>query len=184
MSDDADTIAQCLSGSPERYRELVDRHGPEVRAFVGASAAPGQSDDVIVEAFTRAWLKLASLRNPRSFGPWVKGIALRVLKEQARRTPIAGDLPPAQPSSTVSSADPDLHAAIERLPEPYRTVIRLRYFAGISCAQIAARGGAPVGTVTKQLTRAYALLREALDPQAPRPRHAHSEMIHELPERT
>ena len=41
-------------------------------------------------------------------------------------------------------------------------MILLRYYSQLSCNQIAARLGMPLGTVTKTLSRAYALLRQSL----------------------
>jgi DNA-directed RNA polymerase specialized sigma24 family protein len=41
-------------------------------------------------------------------------------------------------------------------------VILLRYYEGHSCQEIATRLDLPLGTVTKTLSRAYALLRQEL----------------------
>jgi RNA polymerase sigma-70 factor (ECF subfamily) len=49
------------------------------------------------------------------------------------------------------------------LPEPYREAVRLRYWGGISCEEAAAALGVPLGTLTKRLSRAHALLRESLE---------------------
>ena len=51
-----------------------------------------------------------------------------------------------------------LEEAIAVLPESYRQVILLRYYEGLSCQEVATRLGMPLGTVTKTLSRAYALL--------------------------
>ena len=48
------------------------------------------------------------------------------------------------------------------MPDRYRQVIQMRYFDGLSCSDVAGRLELPLGTVTKQLSRAYALLREKL----------------------
>ena len=53
--------------------------------------------------------------------------------------------------------------AVLALREPYKTVVLLRYYEGLSPSAIAARRGAPSGTVRAQLTRAHELLRERLD---------------------
>ncbi len=50
--------------------------------------------------------------------------------------------------------------AVARLPDTYREVILLRFYGGQSCAEISRDLGVPLGTVTKRLSRAYALLRE------------------------
>jgi RNA polymerase sigma-70 factor (ECF subfamily) len=55
-----------------------------------------------------------------------------------------------------------LDEAIAALPETYRQVILLRYFEGLSCPKVAQRLEMPLGTVTKTLSRAYALLRQEL----------------------
>ena len=58
--------------------------------------------------------------------------------------------------------DYDLEKAVAELAEPYRQVILLRYYGGMSCAEVAERLGMPLGTATKTLSRAYAMLRESL----------------------
>ena len=56
-----------------------------------------------------------------------------------------------------------LEEAIALLPETHRRVILLRYYEGLSCEEIGQRLEMPLGTVTKTLSRAYALLREELE---------------------
>ena len=56
-----------------------------------------------------------------------------------------------------------MEEAIAVLPESYRQVILLRYYEGLSCQEVATRLGMPLGTVTKTLSRAYALLRQELE---------------------
>ncbi len=53
--------------------------------------------------------------------------------------------------------------AVEVLPEPYRTTVRLRYYEERSPAQIAETLGTPIATVKTRLRRALALLRGSLD---------------------
>ncbi len=60
------------------------------------------------------------------------------------------------------SNDFALERAIGELPDAYREVVLLRYYAGRSCSQVAEDLGIPLGTVTKRLSRAYAMLRESL----------------------
>ena len=53
-----------------------------------------------------------------------------------------------------------LLAALMGLPDRERQLLMLRHFGGHSVADIAQMLGWPVGTVTKQLSRGYARLRE------------------------
>jgi RNA polymerase sigma-70 factor (ECF subfamily) len=55
-----------------------------------------------------------------------------------------------------------LEEAVAALPETYRQVILLRYYEGLSCQEVATRLGTPLGTITKTLSRGYALLRQEL----------------------
>ncbi len=55
-----------------------------------------------------------------------------------------------------------LAKTIAELPDSYRELILLRYYAGLSCGRIADQLDMPLGTVTKNLSRAYAMLRESL----------------------
>jgi RNA polymerase sigma factor (sigma-70 family) len=55
-----------------------------------------------------------------------------------------------------------LEEVIALLPESHRQVILMRYYEGLSCQDVAPRLGMPLGTVTKTLSRAYALLRTEL----------------------
>ena len=56
-----------------------------------------------------------------------------------------------------------LLSLIARLPENQRVLIGLRYFDGQSTGEIAEITGRPVGTVTKQLSRAMGRLRAWYD---------------------
>lgn len=56
----------------------------------------------------------------------------------------------------------ELERAIALLPEQYRDVILLRFYAGRSCKEIAAALDMRLGTVTKTLSRAYSELRKLL----------------------
>jgi RNA polymerase sigma factor (sigma-70 family) len=48
------------------------------------------------------------------------------------------------------------------LPENYRKIVLLRYYGSQSCSEIAEQLDMPLGTVTKQLSRAYEMLRQSL----------------------
>ncbi len=56
-----------------------------------------------------------------------------------------------------------LAAHVKALPEPFRATVLLRYFEGVSAAEIARRDRVPAGTVRWRLKRALDLLRERLD---------------------
>ncbi|MEO6709826.1 MAG: RNA polymerase sigma factor, partial [Planctomycetota bacterium] len=70
-------------------------------------------------------------------------------------------------STDELAAQADLQRALVEhvlaLDEPYRSTLLLRYFAELEPAEIAAREGLPLATVTSRITRSHARLRERLD---------------------
>lgn len=170
MDDDARLIALAKAGNPQAFGTLVHHHQRDVRAFVASRVGVlGPVDEVATEAFTRAWIGLAGLGKDESFGAWVKGIARLVLLERTRESARAGSWAPIRERVAVTGRphDEPLLKAVDELPEALREIVALRFFAGLSCAQAAERLGLPVGTVTKRLSRAYALLRRSLSPSGP-----------------
>ncbi len=67
-----------------------------------------------------------------------------------------------QQAAEERQVDVELEKAIAELPEAYREIILLRFYASRSCSQIAEQLNVPIGTVTKKLSRAYAKLRQVL----------------------
>ena len=62
-----------------------------------------------------------------------------------------------------------MNPAIGALPPPFREVIVLRELEDMSYEDIARVAGIPAGTVMSRLSRARALLRDALRDEAPNP---------------
>ena len=172
---DGEWVRRCLDDRPDAFRHLVRRHeGPLMRYLIGRLGDQLEAAEAAQETFVRAYFALGKLKKPEAFFSWLVGIAHRVAKEGARarrrRREVAfeGDLVEAAPEQN-DSATRQLPHAVAGLPELYREVVLLRYSAGMSCADVSRHLGVPVGTVTKRLSRAYALLRESLqsptDPQ-------------------
>ena len=78
-------------------------------------------------------------------------------KERARTIPFDPQGAVDEPAEAHDHALLDL---VDRLPEHEREVVRMRYLDRLDVAAIADALGRPVGTVTKQLSRAHARLRD------------------------
>ena len=168
---DADIVRAVLRGDREAFAALVARHERAVWATAWrvlrddhAAADAGQ------EAFLQAYLRLGDLRRPERFGVWVLRIArrqaIRLARRKAHETGRSldetGTVPPTgrDGSTTRLPADvEELLTAVARLPEHERLVVVLHYLDGRPVAEVAAALGRPVGTVTKQLSRAIERLR-------------------------
>jgi len=162
-------IEQCLDGRPDEFRHLVTRYQPAVNAYLTSQLHNlSNAEDAVQETFVRAYFGLKELKKRESFSSWLLGIANRVAKEQVRnRMPLADmeELAAQQTAEPNDSDDLKLQRAFAQLPDAYREIILLRFYANQSCQQIAQNLTMPLGSVTKTLSRAYAQLRQLLEQQ-------------------
>lgn len=161
-------IGRCLDGHPDDFRHLVRRYQAVLLAHLAGQLGDIDSaEEAAQEALVRAYFGLQKLRKRESFFSWLLGIANRVAKEQQRseqrrrRKELVRSFSEEIPRPEFSQ-DYALEGAIAELPDSYRNIILLRYYGGHSCTQVAEQLDMPLGTVTKTLSRAYAMLRESL----------------------
>ena len=164
---DKEYVEHCRDGHPEDFGLLVERYQKPLFSWLASRVGDGgQAEEAAQESFVRAFRSLKKLQKPESFYSWLLGIASRVVKEQFRSSAHRQrDREAAETMMSNASDSRDeypLEEAIAALPESQRQVILLRYYERLSCQEVATRLGVPLGTVTKTLSRAYALLRQDL----------------------
>lgn len=158
-------VMAAQAGDTSAFAELVRRY--EGTVLVTAWSLTGDfhsAQDVSQDSFVIAFRKLSQLRDHRTFGGWLLTIAKRQAKTaiQHRMRRKETTLVP----ETVVEREPWWHAfrdivpMLQKLPEQERVVVSLRYIDDRSVREIADLTGRPVGTVTKQISRAIARLRE------------------------
>jgi RNA polymerase sigma-70 factor (ECF subfamily) len=159
-------IKRCLNGHPEDFRYLVQRYQAVLLGYLtGRLGSRDMAEEAAQESLVRAYVSLRKLRKPDSFCSWLMGIANRVAMEMQRSRRIDAQVTNALPERKIASetsCDVGIEQAVAALPPPYRRVILLRYYGGCSCSDIAEQLDVPLGTVTKQLSRAYSMLRQSL----------------------
>ncbi len=170
METDAQLVERVRSGDVGAFRVLVERYE---RSILGAAMARLRdfhaAEDAVQVAFARAYERLSTLRSSDSFGTWLMQIARRQIVDaiRSRQVPVAlrTDTPEKSIPTHEQRLDESEHllSLVNRLPETECVLIGLRHFAGHSVNEIAQITGRPVGTVTKQLSRAHARLREWLE---------------------
>src|SRR5437868_6612428 len=147
-------VAAARGGDATAYARLVDAHRNAVCSISLAIVRDlDASEEVAQEVFVAAWRGLPTLRNPDSFGPWLRQLTRNRAREYARshhrarrRLALVGDhletVPdPAElaPDELVRAEDQRrLAAAIDQLPDEAREVVTLYYREGRSVAQVAA----------------------------------------------
>jgi RNA polymerase sigma-70 factor (ECF subfamily) len=169
--EDASLVARALAGDRAAQRLLYDRHRPGVwrvaRSFGDFDA--DDVEDVVQEAFVRAFRSLAKLEQPARFGAWLLTIARnRALSRLARRK-ARGELveeltreAEAAGGEEAPLPDPEAGAELEvvrriiaDLPEgPEKETVRLFYIEGqLSAREIADRLGVGKSAITMRLER-------------------------------
>jgi RNA polymerase sigma factor (sigma-70 family) len=147
--------------------------GKALRALARSLLRRGDdADDVVQGAFAAA---AARRRQPaHGLGPWLHGtvrhLARMLRRGELRRTArerkaARGEQEGSGPAVLAQQAEVvrDVAAAVHALPEPYRSVVLLRYWCDLPPATIAVHLGVPRNTVRSQLQRGLALLRSRLD---------------------
>lgn len=166
MRSDTELVEAVLKGERAAFAEIVRRYERTVR-IIARSFVPDShaAEDVAQETFLAAYRALGSLRNGTLLGAWLARIARRQairLAERASRLGAAELLtdPPAGNEPGLHDESKWLLAEVMALPGHEKAVVMMRYFEGRSAREIAAILDRPLGTVTKQLSRAYEHLRE------------------------
>jgi RNA polymerase sigma-70 factor (sigma-E family) len=133
------------------------------------------AQDLVAEAFARAWARWPAVSAHPAPVAWVVRTALNlnVSRWRHRRREIA--VPEPGPSGAQWQAgeqpgpvDPRIMAALRRLPARQREVVALRLFLDLDTAGTAEVLGIAPGTVTAHLARALATLRDDLMPAQPK----------------
>jgi RNA polymerase sigma-70 factor (ECF subfamily) len=133
-----------------------------VRQLVLLTGDAAEAEDVVQEAFERAWLRWSVVREAESAEAWVRTVARRLAVSRWRRVRNASvawhrrGAPLERPS--VGTDHVALVAALARLPEAQRVAIVLHHLADLSVAQVAQETGASVSAVKQQLVRGRAAM--------------------------
>jgi hypothetical protein len=182
IDDNAELVTRVLAGEKSAFGALIDRHRPDaIRLARQVLGDTSDAEDVTQEALLQAFLGLASLRNPDSFGPWLLGIVVNLSKMRIRakrdwhpvdewhggRVPEDFTATDLQPSPEAIYEVRELHeivlAAVGTLPNDQRQTVRMHYIDGLSLWDIGRLCGLPVGAIKVRLHRARARLRIELE---------------------
>jgi RNA polymerase sigma factor (sigma-70 family) len=153
----------------EFYREAKDECLFAVLVSVGDRDT---AQDLVAEAFARAWASWPAVSRHPAPAAWVVRTALNagVSRWRRRRREVAvHDLAlvadgPATAGPADDCVDPRIMAALLRLPARQRQVVALRLFLDLDTERTARVLGIAPGTVQAHLGRAMAALRDGLIP--------------------
>jgi RNA polymerase sigma-70 factor, ECF subfamily len=173
---DEQVVERVLAGDTSLFEILMRRYNQRLfRVARGILTDDAEAEDVMQEAYVRAFRELASFRGEARFATWLTRIACHEALARARKrrrlVPIGGGEPPDPPAVTRGPEremeNRELHAAlreaVEILPDPLRAVFCLREIEGLSTEQTADALGLTLENVRVRLHRAKRSLRQRLD---------------------
>lgn len=170
-----EAIASAIAGDRDALRTVWAEHRRWVAAVLLAHK-PRQADleDLLQTVSVQLCRKAHEVRDPDSFRPWLRTVAVNVARAEGRSTTrkrqgflrLVGRTPP----EPASEPDPDrqerlregrrLIALARDLPEGYREPLLMRCLKGMSYREIGEAMGLPETTVETRIARGRRMLRE------------------------
>jgi len=184
---DEELVASARARDEAAVRAITTRYNRRLfRVARSILRNDAEAEDVVQDAYVRAFTGLDHFRGDAAFGTWITRIAmnealgrLRKLRPTVDWETYVESRPQAQvidfPASAASN-DPEktmaqgeirvaLEKAIDELPDSFRAVFVARIVEGMTVEETADLFGLKPETVKTRLHRARALLRDALDKQ-------------------
>jgi RNA polymerase sigma-70 factor (ECF subfamily) len=176
--DDAEAVARSCGGDLDAYAVLVARYTLRAHRAAFLLGAGEECDDVVQEAFVKAFRHLSRFRVGEPFGPWLLRIVTNetrnLTRSRRRRGALALRLATAESGGAAVDGPVDevlaaerrarLVAAVNRLPDRERQVLTCRYFLDLSEAETAQVLEWPLGSVKSRTSRALNRLRGLVVP--------------------
>jgi RNA polymerase sigma-70 factor (ECF subfamily) len=135
------------------------------------AGSAGEAEDLTQDTFCTAQAKRSQLRDPARVKSWLFSILRNAYLHGRRGRKRLQAMAPAELDGFALTADDSelplveshrLQAALNALPEEYRSPLILYYFEEFSYKEIAEQMGTPIGTVMSRLARAKEHIRKRL----------------------
>lgn len=177
---DNQVIEQIRAGDTRKYALLVDRH--KGKAFTLALRLTGdrqESEELVQDAFVRAYRGLESFRGDAKFSTWLYRIVYNLcMTKISRRRPQNETVDLREEELDNIYVDEDgigvdekleneerkliVRDEVNELPEKFKTVVTLFYLQEMSYEEMTEVLNLPIGTVKTNLFRGRNLLRERI----------------------
>jgi len=163
-------MAAVAAGDEAALALLIDRYADRVHAYlVRHSGNRDDADDLLQETWVRVARSAKSFDTARRFRSWIYGIATNLARDLFRRRTTKQIALRAIAQTSARDPGPDrvedlvagreLRDRISELPEAMRAVVLLRYYEGMSEAEMAEALEVPSGTIKSRLNAALRKLR-------------------------
>jgi len=176
---DEQVVARVLAGETALFEVLMRRHNQRLFRVARAIVRDdNEAEDVMQEAYVRAFTQLAQFEGRASWATWLTRIAVNEALARVRRrgrfVDTDVDSTDGRKEGTMERPGPEdqtsarelgafLEHAVDKLPDIYRSVFVLREAEELSTADTAAALGISEELVKVRLHRARADLRRTLE---------------------
>jgi RNA polymerase sigma-70 factor, ECF subfamily len=165
------TVRLAATGDEAAFGTLVsEHHAAMARVVFVICGDPDTTRDAVQNAWSIAWRRLNTLRDPMQVRPWLIAIAANEARQGIRRQQrhrvvdlsdamdhnVGGD-----PADTIDLVD--LRRALAHLTPEDRSLLALRFVAGLDSSEIARHSGLSASGVRSRLARLIARLRMDID---------------------
>jgi RNA polymerase sigma factor (sigma-70 family) len=163
-------VARAAAGDRVAFARIVEaHHGDMARVAYVVSGDKELAEDAVQAAWSIAWRKLRSLRDPERLRPWLVSVAANEARQMVRREHRVSVVEIDVGSLPIAAADPsegidrlDLVNAISHLKPEDRVLLALRYVARLESSEIGPLLGMSASGVRGHLSRVLGRLRKEL----------------------
>jgi RNA polymerase sigma-70 factor, ECF subfamily len=177
---DEEIVERILAGDTALYEVVMRRYNTRLYRVARAILKnDGEAEDVMQDAYVRAFQHLGEFEGRAKFSTWLTRIAVHEALARARKAKrfedwddmnesmqneIAATPQTSNPESEAASVEMSkiLEQAIESLPEQYRTVVMMRDVEEMTTAETAECLSLTEENVKVRLHRAHGMLRKEL----------------------
>lgn len=183
---DRQLVERAQRGDKRAFELLVEKYQRKLGRLLSRFIRdPSEVEDVMQEAFIKAYRALPAFRGDSAFYTWLYRIGINTAKNYLaalrRRAPTSTEMDVEEaegyddgerlrdlntPENMLLSKEvaDAVNASMEALPQELRTAIQLREMEGMSYEDIARIMNCPIGTVRSRIFRAREAIAERLRP--------------------
>lgn len=183
---DQELVERAQRGDKRAFGLLVEKYQRKLGRLLSRMIRdPAEVEDVVQEAFIKAYRALPNFRGDSAFYTWLYRIGINTAKNylvsMGRRPRVTAEIELEDAENfedgddlrTIATPETELmskqvaqtvNETVSALPEELRTAITLREIEGLRYEEIATLMGCPIGTVRSRIFRARETIAEKLRP--------------------
>jgi RNA polymerase sigma-70 factor (ECF subfamily) len=162
--EERELVGMARDGDRDAFGQLFLAHHGAIFRLARASLGDG-ADDIASETFVRAWNALPRYRDTGApFVAWLYGITRHIVVDELRRRARFQSQAEIDTGTFEHPSDDGLAlaAALGELPDEQRQILELKFFLGLTNAEVGVALGKTPGAINTKQWRALQALRERM----------------------